>query len=532
MAPAGPVHHEVRLPLIEKLKTLGWKQEQFQWSPEWRVPKSLHEATKREEGKSFAGFPVDLAIFESAEHRGQWEYIKVIVETKAPTMQAGISQLETYLRLEPRAMMGLWTNGTRVVAVNRLPTGKFQVRKDAALPRPEDDLILPGEKPLTWKDLRTATARELRSILERLLNHVVARDSKSTRRDDQLNQLCNLVLIKLESDRKAKIYPAQPVVFQVWKDENFTAAKIIEQYKSIKQTHGDVFASPLDQELKLDESTLHRACYELAPVKLLDVGIDAVSFALQTFRSENLKSEDGQYFTPAPVIRSAVQLLDITYDDKIIDPACGTGGFLTECFRQLKENNPDLGDEEARWWAQHKLYGVDKDPINIKLTKAMMMVLGNGAAHTYAGDSLRRHLWAAKYPALVPALTDKSFTCIVTNPPFGENLTLSANEARDAGLTICQKPVKQEDDSYTFDSSKYVEREIGLAFLELCWRLLDAGGRMAIVLPETYFFSKSYLWLYDWMKPRLALRGIFNVPMEAFQGFCRAKTNLYVFEKV
>jgi hypothetical protein len=78
---------------------------------------------------------------------------------------------------------------------------------------------------------------------------------------------------------------------------------------------------------------------------------------------------------------------------------------------------------------------------------------------------------------------------------------------------------------------KYVDLEIGLIFLERAYRLLASGGRLGIILPETYFFSSTYRWLPDWLEPRFMLRGVFNIPMEAFQGFCRAKTNLYVFEK-
>lgn len=62
-------------------------------------------------------------------------------------------------------------------------------------------------------------------------------------------------------------------------------------------------------------------------------------------------------------------------------------------------------------------------------------------------------------------------------------------------------------------------------------RLLKQGGRLGIVLPETYFFSVSYRWFGDWMNRKFILRGVLNIPMEAFQGFCRAKTNFYVFEK-
>lgn len=56
--------------------------------------------------------------------------------------------------------------------------------------------------------------------------------------------------------------------------------------------------------------------YELGKLKLLDTSIDSLSTAFQVLRSESLKSEEGQYFTPIPVIRSCVELMDVDYDDK------------------------------------------------------------------------------------------------------------------------------------------------------------------------------------------------------------------------
>lgn len=81
-------------------------------------------------------------------------------------------------------------------------------------------------------------------------------------------------------------------------------------------------------------------------------------------------------------------------------------------------------------------------------------------------------------------------------------------------------------------AGKYVDLEIGLVYLELSHRLLRVGGRIGIVLPETYFFSKKYRWLPGWLDGRLKLRGMMNIPMEAFEEFCRAKTNFYIFEKI
>lgn len=128
------------------------------------------------------------------------------------------------------------------------------------------------------------------------------------------------------------------------------------------------------------------------------------------------------------------------------------------------------------------------------------------------------------YPHLDAPLKDNSYTVVVTNPPFGRNLRLSEPDARRSRYTIANAAAS--------DSGKYAALEIGLIFLERSYRLLAKGGRLGIVLPETYFFSPTYAWLPGWLEGRLELRGVFNIPMEAFQGFCRAKTNFYVFEKV
>jgi hypothetical protein len=94
--------------------------------------------------------------------------------------------------------------------------------------------------------------------------------------------------------------------------------------------------------------------------------------------SEATKREEGKSYTGFPVaIQSDAKLMDIQYDDVIIDPACGSGGFLLECFSDMKSKSPNWDDGDAKAWAQKHLYGVDKDQINIKLTKARMMILGD-----------------------------------------------------------------------------------------------------------------------------------------------------------
>ncbi len=207
----------------------------------------------------------------------------------------------------------------------------------------------------------------------------------------------------------------------------------------------------------------------------------------------------------------------------MIDLACGTGGFLVEAILNLQHNNPGMEPAELSRWAQTHIFGIDKDRIGIKLTKAIMQVAGDGSANCLRGDSVRTHLWPTEYPHLANGqFANGRFTVVVTNPPFGKGLKVSATDARLAKLSIALND----------DGKTYRPLEIGLLMLERACDLLRPGGRLGIVLPETYFFSPNYMFVQGWVKTRLKPLVVANVPMDAFQKFCRAKTNFYVFEKL
>ncbi|GAB6059282.1 HsdM family class I SAM-dependent methyltransferase [Desulfonatronum parangueonense] len=525
-------HSNVRLPLVEKLIKLGWDKNQILFAPEWRIPKNPSEASRREKGQSFKSFPIDLAIFDHPSHVGEYHHLQIIFETKAPTINEGLNQLEIYMSLEPHVLLGVWTNGTDISLVYRTPDGKFNIEKHGRLPKPTDSLIKATERRLTWNDLEIPSTAVLKNVFERLLNVVVSRDTLSTRRDDQLNNICNVLLAKLEGDKIAKFSPSEPAPFQVWDNEDSTAQKIKNIFLGMRLAHSDLFLTDSDKDINLDNHTIHACAYELSKYKLRDTSINVISEAFQIFRTSSLKSEEGQYYTPYPVIRSAIKLMEIRPSDKVLDPACGTGGFLLESFRQLIENHPSMSDSDTKSWANRHLYGIDKDRINVKLTKAIMLTIGDGSTNTYLGDSIRKHLWATYFKDLQSVLVPKSFTCIVTNPPFGKGLKVSKVDSKAAGFTISRKPIKDSKHGFRFSKIYYEEREIGILFLERCYDLLIDGGRLGIILPETYMFSSSYAWLRVWLKNKFELKGMLNIAMEAFQGFCRAKTNFYIFEKV
>lgn len=524
----SPEQASVVGPVVELLVSYGWSLDQIVFGKhEWRVPKSPSQATERERGNSFQGFPVDIAVFDSAKHVGKPKHLVFMVECKQPDDPSGVPQLETYLAGEPHVKLGVWANNPDPSApasfLYRLPDGSFlpKTRTPAQLPRPNEK-ITPDQQHLVYKDLIEPSVDSLKRTVERLLDRVVINDSQVTRREEQLDQLCSVLLLKLESDKQAKSHPKSPPFFRPLATHHATAENLRERFNAFIDVYPEVFSTERDRQLRLDDDSLAACAESLGSLRLLDLGLATVSTAFQVLRSEALKQGEGQYFTPQAVIRAGIKLLDVQWEDLVIDPACGTGGFLVETMLYLQRTNPDLSPSELSRWAQTHIFGVDKDPIGVKLTKAIMQVAGDGSAHCMRGDSVRTHKWVSEFPHLSSGkFTNGRFTVVVTNPPFGQNLTVSADDSRLAGLSIAKQA-----------SGSFQELEIGLLFLERAYQLLKVGGRLGIVLPETYFFSSNYAFVQDWLDGRFKPLVVANVPMEAFQGFCRAKTNFYVMEKV
>src|SRR5215831_6152480 len=171
---------------------------------------------------------------------------------------------------------------------------------------------------------------------------------------------------------------------------------------------------------------------------------------------------------------AAVMALEITSSDKVIDPACGTGGFLVEALRQVAAR--EFPKPEEAWnlikWANDNLYGVDKDDIGVKVTRATMVAMRDGSTHILLGDAVRTDQWANKYPKLSQELATPEapfgyaqFTAAITNPPFGAELKITAADCRAAGYSISNHAAMK-------GPNDYVDLEIGLIYVELAHRLL------------------------------------------------------------
>ncbi|CAI2165521.1 2665_t:CDS:2 [Funneliformis geosporum] len=209
-----------------------------------------------------------------------------------------------------------------------------------------------------------------------------------------------------------------------------------------------------------------------------------------------LKGEHGQFFTPRNVVRFVINFLDVNETQKIIDPACGTGGFIVESLRYKIAV------------ARKNIFGCDKDSFLAQACKAYMCILGDGSSNIWNEDSLAKFTdnWKEKYEI------------VVTNPPFGKTIAVE------------DEKILKNFSFWRKEKDKAIQPQI--LFLELCLRLLKKNGKLAIVLPEGIFGNESenYRKIREFLLENYNLLAIFNIPQETFEPFTGNKSSILILE--
>jgi len=524
---AGPEEQNATQPLVFYLtQRLGWDPRQIMTRPQWRVPKSPSASRT-------GGYPVDIAIFDSASHVGDPEHVRILVECKAPDEESGIGQLKTYLGLEPEARMGIWFNGRSHAIVYRLASG-FSVNRYAPIPKPSAPLSPSGARPpLVFADL--IPPPNLGELFRRLRDGIAAQDSQVNRDEFILNDLASLLVCKIVDEQAAELDPERPMAFQSAGSSSATGTAIRCFFGDVKRVLPSVFTDEGDR-LHIDDSSLEAVVKALQPYRLLGHDRHAVGKAFEILRGRALKGEEGAYFTPPALVDCVVAVLDPSPNESVADPACGTGGFLAAALDHVFsaiDNKPALPADRRsaakQTWAAQNLYAADKDAVSTKLCKAYLTLLGDGRAHVYRANTIDRSEWKNRADDISRVLAAGAFDLIMTNPPFGQNLKVSSDVGRAEGLLTSCRWTRQGDS--WMPGRVPVEQQLGISFFERNLELLKPGGRMAIVLPETFLFSKSFRWFVDWVCREVTVTHVIDVPMVAFEEFCRAKTCLLFVTK-
>lgn len=357
----------------------------------------------------------------------------------------------------------------------------------------------------------THRAGDLQSLFLRLEELVLANSGQ-----DEFEEVFKLLVAKLWDERTTG-----PGRFRIGNSPEGTwdhIAQLIQEANTAWPGVLDVDCQPL-----LTPQHLEVCVDALSTHKLSGGSLEVLDDFFEFMVSRSSKGSKGQYFTPRHVVELCVRLLRPKSGETVLDPACGSGGFLLHSLRYVQhEEGLDTG--ALRDYCAQFLWGFDLDERALKVAKALMLLATGGQANLWNTNSLARPNMSDLFPGGVPRLTledilrtqtrsHRGFDVILTNPPF-------AGEVRE----------KRMLDAYQLTrGSTRAERDV--MFIERCIELLKPGGRMAMVLPHNKFAAKNFNGVREWLREECHIDGVVSLGRNTFLPHTHQKASVLIVRK-
>lgn len=455
----------------------------------------------------------------------------IIFEIKSPTEKKGIEQLKSYLSAEG-SEIGVWSNGIERVVLYRPYPKEFQDSL-SDIPRADqtiDDLF---EIKRNWKDLKPDF--DFVDIIKRMEELALAGSGANV-----FEEIFKIIYAKLYDEKLAlERRENQEVLFRKYKDPQKTYEIINDElFRNAIKEWPDTFE--LSDRIKLTPDRLSICVPFLENVRLFELGkgeLEIIDQAFEHLITEVSKGKKGQYFTPRHVIKVCVKMLNPKEEEYIIDPACGSGGFLLHAMYYVWNK---LKTEAAmKDYAGKYLFGLDFDDNMRRVSQALMLIAGDGRHHIFKRDSLDARDWqgmeseearVALKPLLAkldnPADTKENqltyrhldFDILMTNPPF-------AGENPEQGL-LRQYELARKDGGKLKNN---VERHI--LFIERSLDAIRPGGRLAIVLPQGVLNNTNMGYIREWLFGKARILAVIGLHGNTFKPHAGTKTSVLFLQK-
>jgi type I restriction enzyme M protein len=300
------------------------------------------------------------------------------------------------------------------------------------------------------------------------------------------------------------------------------AERIRKLFDRVKERFSDAFERT--DKLYLDNKSI---AYVVAQMQLFNIrgaSRDVVSESFQAFLGPGMRGEKGQFFTPRNVVKMCVDIINPKVGERIIDPACGSGGFLVECMNHLGER---MANREVSKDAFKNIFGIDKEFDLARICKAYMMIVGDGYSNIFCSDSLAPISWSKE---MKDKIKEESFDVILTNPPFGARIAIGDRSLLEK-FQLGHKWEKKETGGWKVTQQILPSQAPQILFLERCLQLLKPGGRLAIVLPDGVFGNPSDKPIIEFIFQQARVMAIVSLAPEAFLPGTHTKTSVLFLEK-
>lgn len=477
-------------------------------------------------GSTEAKKAADIVVYTDSKKQSA----RVFIEIKKPNRLDGLEQLKVYMNATG-CRLGMWANGSdpNVYLLRIEPTDHTETvewRELRNIPT-QNETLTDVDNPITRADL--SPVEDMLSIVKDCENYIKAHEGS-----DAFDEIFKLIFAKLFDERRNLKNDASAAQFRVGALEpaDIARLRITTLYKQAKERWPGVFKP--GEELLLGDLALAYCVSALQRTYLLKSDVDVLGAAFEVMINPSMKGDKGQYFTPRHVVDLCVEILNPKENESVLDPACGSGGFLVgamdHVFKTIARERDDQNEilENQKDYASESVYGIDYDPLIAKVAKAYMLIWGDGRSNICIADGLSEKNWNehSKDRLLVDDEYGnkklKQFDVIMMNPPF-------------AGSVHSVEILSQYELAYSLDKkgkrkrAKSVSRDI--LFLERAIHYLRPGGRMAVVVPRGLLKNYTDEPVRRFLLKYSSIRAVISLSGSMFKPFTNTKTCVIFLQK-
>jgi type I restriction enzyme M protein len=530
---------------IEKALVRQYKYDSADCEPEF----SIKVGTSRKR--------VDIAVFNPGTSHSQ-ENAFLLVETKRAgtppsSKREGVDQLRSYMAACLNVRYGIWTNGEEQFCLAKRDGGAKGFTFDEIIDVPAFGQSETDAQRPKRKDLKPATADNLLFAFRRCHNYIAGTEGKQ--KAEAFWELLKLIFCKIEDERSRQLdFYVTPSERASQTGAHSAKARIQSLFADkVLDKHKSIFMAA-DATIDLKPTVIAYVVSQLQGFSLLASPVDVKGIAYEEIVGSNLRGDRGEFFTPRNACRMAVLMLNPQPGERLLDPACGTGGFLITAMNNALQHietsersewlDPAKGTEEERQELYRKrneylsrcVYGIDLNPGLVRAAKMNMVMNNDGSGGLYQANSLADpRTWM---PKAAETLQLGSLDVIITNPPFGANILIDDEEVL-SQYELASVWDRTSDGDWVQRVDRHGNAVLQrsqppeILFIERCVQLLKPGtGRMAMVIPNGILNNPALGYVRSWLLSRCQVLAVVDMARELFQPKNDTQTSMVLLRRL
>ena len=498
---------------------------------------SIHYGRKQLQDSSGNPVRADIAVYSSKQACDSNDPGKMllVVECKAPTENEGYEQLVSYI-YNTSATGGVWFNGDNVRYFRRLSDPHNELTDWIGIPREGEAWDSLGRR----KKADLKRPRDIKGLLRRCHNKLHGRGVDGDEEDLTMDMVRIILAKAMDEEQQGDLpnFYCTPEEYKSNKGRAAVAERVSSLFAEVVDSNQDVFAS--HERISVGERAICDVVVELQTYRMLSdlndsEDWDIMGYAYEQYTATYLKRSRGQFFTNRLIVDLIIQIVDPQYRDIILDPAGGSGGFLTGAMRHVRNNilsSDGTKISKQRQLDRHRtnLFMVEISKRLVKIAKTAMILNGDGHTGMTQGDSLGD---LSQLDDSVRAKAGEGKPSIIlTNPPFA-----GVGDGRITDEKILSS--FQTGIRWSLRGGSYSPTDDLLSdgappemlFFERCITWLAPGGRMGIVMPKSFLDTQTYFPARHLLFSTCKLLAVVNCHKDTFQPHTGVRTCLLFIEK-